>query len=265
MAINDAVAELKSVLEKLPDTELKTYLSTLELNDFEKTAFLYDYLYKRKGANLGLIPVLKTILEWCPVESIDEKNLKQRITDAHVEKDLNTKRIHELTDTISEVSKAIEEAKKSEEALRRKLAELDSCTLKKEDVEANIEELKRMISELENQSLTLDKESQSEMAVLFDNKDILENYEKFLSACVKSKKMLSARKDGIGAKTDEQILHEFLLVKWFLSKDKTVITDAGFEKQYDSMMEEIEGVSKKAIEFFKTYMDATDMDSKLLE
>ncbi len=260
MINEESLTALRQALSQISASDMEEYLKSREFSDFEKNQFAAQYMYRTsKGNSYGMMALLKTILEFMPIDAIPEPTLRERIVESGVQDKLNAEKISRFQKDTEQLAALATDAARREKDLEEAISRKRSAQGKLEDIKCRVEELEKLLADLDTGSMSLDAASQARLDELMDSKIILENYEKFLSSIVKARKFTLPKKGPLGTQEskDGEILHEFLLLKWYLNEYDPEFEDEAFEKKYKELLGRFKALSKEGKEFFGRYMDST--------
>lgn len=260
MTIEESLEKLKDVLREINVAELRSYLSSLTIDEIDRNNFAVYYLYgAKKEVETGLVPMIMAMLETFPIDKISREKLRERIKSTDIESRLEAcnRNIDMVDQELAKADATARESKIKLDELKLKQDELKRKQDAGADYQKKITELKTAISAIESENLRMSGESAS-MSALFDDPDAVRNYEQFLSACLKGREMTLPKDVRSESPETEnaKIIHTFMLLKWYLSNSNDY-NDETFEKKYKEIMDKIAAVNEESKAFFRDYMDAT--------
>ncbi len=261
MTIEESLEKLEDVLEGLDIEEVRQYLSEQIRDGYACDQAALRFLYRmRKGVGVGLVPLIEAILEYFPIDNITRESLKKRLKETEIEDRLKEcdRNIAEVDEEIAKVEAMNREAKAKMDELRMKQDDLKRKKDTGEDYRKRIDELEQIVGSLKTERMRMDMAAASSMGAIFDEPDILRNYEVFLSACLKGREMVLPDREGADSFESEnaRIIHEFMLVKWYLTNN-IEYDDETFSARYAEIMKKISSVTEESKTFFRDYMDAS--------
>lgn len=265
MTIEEKLKKLEELLEEIDVEELSHYLDENPMDDNERITFSLKYMYTQKhGIIIGLVPILDVMLEYCPVDAIGADNIRKRLSTTDVEKKVAKCKanIEKVSADIAKVDAENAKLLAKMDELRKKEDELRRRQDTGKEYRKRLEELNLIVESLDKTKLALDKEADQPAGALFDREDLLENYERFLSACLKGREMVLPDREGSDTFESEKarVIHEFMLIKWYLNqkrKDAPPFDEEEFLKRFADLLKRMDLLTEEGKQFFKDYMDAT--------
>ena len=139
MTIAKSLEKLKVVLAEIEAGELRAYLSDKKfVDDFDRSQFVVNYLYKTNhGAEVGMVPVLREMLNYCPPEKMREE-FRERISRNNIDIKAVSGNITVIDKKNKEIEASIKNLNEKEIELKKVKERNEQLTIDKKELEDKI-------------------------------------------------------------------------------------------------------------------------------